>query len=164
MAIDWLRITDELQAEVTRHGFEWIDFTHSAVQRSPWLRLYVDRRESSLTIDDITFLTRVLVTWLQAKLPESINFRLDVSSPGLDRPFQKPWQFAKQIGQHLQLTVHGEPALQGPLGKLTAVSESGITITLNDGSTVEYSWDRIVDGKVIFPVQEKNMKTKGTRR
>ena len=164
MAIDWFRLSDDLHAEVNRLGFEWIDFSHSPSMRAPWLRLYVDRRETSLTIEDATFLTRVLVNWLQTQLPETVDFRLDVSSPGLDRPFTEPWQFTKQIEKYLQVTCRNTPNNRTETGVLIAVTEAGIQLQTQDGKTVDLGWKSIMEGKVVFPVQDKKMKSKGTRR
>lgn len=167
MAIDWLTISEELEQEVTKLGFEWIDFTHSSSMRSPWLRLYVDKRESSLSIDDATYLTRILVNWLEARLPETIEFRLDVSSPGLDRPFTKDWQFTKQLDKTLQVTVELDGKRSYPSGTLLSVNEQGISLIDTKVKKAEeqlFTWSQIIEAKVIFPVQEKNMKSKGTRR
>ena len=162
MAVDWFQLSDDLAEEVKRLGFEWIDFTHTSSFRAPWLRLYVDRRNAALTIDDITYLTRMLVNWLRTQLPETMDFRLDVSSPGLDRPFNKPWQFEKHIGQHLHVKIPS--ALNALEGRLESASETGIQITTPEGEKLELNWDGIIEAKVIFPVQEKKMKTKGNKR
>jgi len=164
MAIDWFRLSDELSAEVNRLGFEWIEFTHSSSMRAPWLRLFVDRRDAPLTIEDVTFLTKVLVNWLQTQLPETMDFRLDVSSPGLDRPIEKPWQFAKQLGQHLQVTCRKPSIQEFVSGVLLAVNEQGIQIETPENEMLELEWNVIIEGKVVFPVQNKKMKSKGTRR
>ena len=164
MAIDWSKLSEELAAEVARLGFEWIEFTHSSSFRAPWLRLFVDRRETALTIEDATFLSRVLVILLQARLPESVDFRLEVSSPGLDRPIRQPWQFVRQIGQSLQVKCNPELGYDTVNGMLKTVDENGIALTLSNDSDCNLEWKNIVEGKVVFVTQEKKMKPKGNRR
>ncbi|MDK9701271.1 MAG: hypothetical protein OEM52_14120, partial [bacterium] len=148
MAIDWERLTEEMKAEVARLEFEWIDFHHTASTKHPNLKLFIDRRNAPLTIDDATFLTRILVNWLQTKLPETVDFRLDISSPGLDRPFHQPWQFTKHIGATVQITTRNEQRIT--IGILTASEEVGATIEPVDGEPVTIPWENIGEGKVVL--------------
>ena len=63
--------------------------------------------------------------WLQG------SYRLDVSSPGIERPLLFPWQWKKHVGRALSLT------LQGPEGvaikKGTLVSADDTTFVLKSG-------------------------------
>lgn len=164
MAIDWERIIDEMTAEVSRMGFEWVDFSRSSSLRSPWLRLFVDRREGPFTIDDATYLTRVLVNWLAARLPETQDFRLEVSSPGLDRPFHYPWQFQKQLGQNVIVRLHDVGGSTRELeGKIATVGDESIVLDVR-GDMQPLEWPQVIDARIHILLPEKPGKSKGKRK
>lgn len=68
------------------------------------LRFYIDQ-PAGITLDDCARVSNQLTRLL---LVENVDYeRLEVSSPGLDRPLVKPADFVRFAGQRAQLRLHG---------------------------------------------------------
>ncbi len=100
-----------IEQAVNGMGFELVDFETSP--RARLLRVFIDRlpvegtdvRSGGITVEDCTavshHLTRLFVV-------ENIDYdRLEVSSPGLDRPLKKPEDFSRFAGAevHIKLRI-----------------------------------------------------------
>lgn len=67
------------------------------------LRLYIDQPEG-ITLDDCVRVSNQLTRLFMV---ENVDYdRLEVSSPGLDRPLVKPADFLRFAGQRAQVRVH----------------------------------------------------------
>ena len=71
------------------------------------LRLYVDK-EGGITLGDCTMVSRYVGDLLDAYTDEMPKYRLEVSSPGLDRPLTREDHFRRYEGQ-TALIVTKEP-------------------------------------------------------
>ncbi len=83
-------------------GFELID-----LERTPGgiVRVFIDTLdpEKMITVDDCELLSRQLVHSLPV---EGFDFeRLEVSSPGMDRPLTKPAHYARFAGERIKLRL-----------------------------------------------------------
>lgn len=67
------------------------------------LRLYIDQ-PSGITLDDCVRVSNQLTRLFMV---ENVDYeRLEVSSPGLDRPLVKPADFVRFAGQRAQIRLH----------------------------------------------------------
>ncbi len=92
------------------------------------LRAIADRRTAGVSIDDCVTLTRQIQHLISEKNLLNEDYRLEVSSPGLDYPLRENWQFVKNIGRLLKVQVSGERGPKDISGRLTAVGADGITL------------------------------------
>ena len=82
---------------------------------------------------------------LNKYLPE--DFRLEVSSPGIDSPLTHPFQYKKNIGRQLKIK---EPSTSNEIkAKLTQVLDDGIVATNNKGKTIKFKFDEIESATII---------------
>lgn len=85
---------------VTGLGFELVDFETSP--RARLLRVFIDI-ERGVTVDDCAAVSNQLTRVFEV---ENVDYdRLEVSSPGLDRPLKKEADFARFAGQEVQLRL-----------------------------------------------------------
>jgi ribosome maturation factor RimP len=89
-----------IEQAVTGLGYELVDFETSP--RGRLLRVFIDKPEG-VTVDDCAavsnHLTRLFVV-------ENVDYdRLEVSSPGLDRPLKKPADWQRFAGQQAQFKL-----------------------------------------------------------
>ena len=82
---------------------------------------------------------------LNKYLPE--DFRLEVSSPGIDSPLTHPFQYKKNIGR--QLKIKESSTSNEIKAKLTQVLEDGIIATDNKGKTIKFKFDEIESATII---------------
>jgi ribosome maturation factor RimP len=87
-----------IEQTVTGLGYELVDFETSP--RARLLRIFIDS-PNGITIDDCASVSNHLTRLFAV---ENIDYdRLEVSSPGLDRPLKKPADFERFAGQEAQV-------------------------------------------------------------
>ena len=112
------------------------------------LKVVGDRRVGGLTIDDCVRLAREIQHLLDEKKLVDGDYRLEVSSPGVDYPLRAEWQFAKNVGRLLKLTVPGERGPREVSGRLTTVNATGITLAA-DQTEWKVVYSEILSAKVL---------------
>lgn len=101
-------------------GYELVDIERSG--RGKLLRVFIDK-PGGVTVDDCTAVSNHLSRWLAV---EGIDYdRLEISSPGLDRPLKKVSDFIRFVGEPVKLKLR--VALQGQR------NFAGILREINDG-------------------------------
>lgn len=122
-----------IERTVTGLGYDLVDVERSA---RGLLRVYIDRLANDpngefITVDDCEKVTRQLQHVLEV---EGCAYeRLEVSSPGLDRPLKKPADYARFTGEQVELTLkmpfQGRKKYQGVLSE----ADGGWRIVFHDG-------------------------------
>jgi len=109
-----------------------LELTVSGNASRPQVRVIADRQRSALTIDDCVRLSREIQHAINEKRLLSAEYRLEVGSPGLDYPLRERWQFEKNVGRLLKLSVPGPRGPREISGRLARVDADGITLTSPD--------------------------------
>ncbi|MBI5921110.1 MAG: ribosome maturation factor RimP [Betaproteobacteria bacterium] len=95
-----MQLVELIEQAVVGLGYELVDFETSP--RARLLRVFIDRPEG-VTIDDCTVVSNHLSRLF---VVENVDYdRLEISSPGLDRPLKKPADFERFAGQEAQLRM-----------------------------------------------------------
>lgn len=93
-----MQLAERIEQAVTGLGYELVDFETSP--RARLLRIFIDKPEG-ITVDDCATVSNHLTRLFAV---ENIDYdRLEVSSPGLDRPLKKAADFERFAGQEAQL-------------------------------------------------------------
>lgn len=102
-----MQLIELIETTVKGLGYELVEFETSP--RARLLRVFIDRPESeptqksSISVDDCALVSNQLNRVFTV---ENIDFdRLEVSSPGLDRPLVKAADFRRFAGQEIQLKL-----------------------------------------------------------
>jgi ribosome maturation factor RimP len=76
------------------------DLAVTAAGKRRLVTVLVDHPTRFLTLDEVTVLSRLISERLdQVELMGDAPFTLEVSSPGVDRPLTKDWQWKKNVGR-----------------------------------------------------------------
>jgi ribosome maturation factor RimP len=95
-----MQLGDLLESTVPALGYELVDWDQSA--RSRLVRVFIDK-PSGVDVEDCARVSNHLTRLFAV---EDIDFeRLEVSSPGLDRPVKRLADYARFAGQEAQLTL-----------------------------------------------------------
>ncbi len=87
-------------------GFEMVDLQMQQDGRQLALRIFIDK-PGGITLDNCVAVSREVSAILEIEDPIKSAYRLEVSSPGLDRPLKKPADFERFAGQKIKLkTLH----------------------------------------------------------
>ena len=120
------------EATVTGMGFELVDARATGGGR--FLAIFIDR-PGGITVDDCAEVSRQLSRVFEV---EGIDYeRLEVSSPGLDRPLRKPADFERFAGSRVDVKMRvpdatGRKRFTGLLKSAT----DGIAVVEVDGREV----------------------------
>jgi ribosome maturation factor RimP len=123
------RLESEVRQLLEDEGVVLLEFNVRGQGGRLTLRAVVDRRQGGLTIEDCVHLTRQIQHLLREKKLLNEDYRLEVTSPGLDYPLREQWQFAKNLGRLIKITVPGERGPKEISGRLAAADAEGITLT-----------------------------------
>ena len=127
-------VQQTLESTLTGLGYELVDFERSG--KGKLLRVYIDKA-GGITVDDCAkvsnHLSRVFAV-------EGIDYdRLEISSPGVDRPLKKEQDFIKYAGHKarlkLRVPVEGQRNFIGVLRETRAgkveIEVDGKTVSLD---------------------------------
>jgi ribosome maturation factor RimP len=138
-------IDAKLEQMVVGMGYELVDVQASNGGRM--LRVFIDK-PGGITVDDCAAVSRQLTRVLPV---EGIDFeRLEVSSPGLDRPLRKTGDFMRFAGQRAELRMR-TPDASGRrryVGVLRGAEAGQINVEL-DGQTITLALDDVERAKLI---------------
>ncbi|HWP19624.1 MAG TPA: ribosome maturation factor RimP [Burkholderiaceae bacterium] len=141
-----------VERTVTGLGYELVECERST---RGLLRVFIDRLPGDpqgefITVDDCERVTRQLQYALEV---EGVDYeRLEVSSPGLDRPLRKPSDYERFAGQEVDITL--KVPFQGRK-KYRGVLESegeGWRLVFNDGKQEQalgFSLDEVREARLV---------------
>ncbi len=109
------------------HYFHLVDIELRGHLNNRVLTIYADT-EAGITLEEITTLTREISDLLDVHDVIPGSFRLEVSSPGVNRPLTQPWQFRKNIGRFLKIKLTEGEHKKRIVGQLEAVEEDHIQL------------------------------------
>ena len=117
-------------------------------QGSRVVEVFADSEEAA-DADDLAALSRSLSFLLDTEDVVKGRYRLDVSSPGADRPLADRRQYAKHVGRTLAVTFEdGEDQLLTAQGELLAIDGDALEL---DGHTAPIPFDTIREARVTLP-------------
>lgn len=101
------------------------------------LRVYIDKDNEGVYIDECVDLSRAVDPLLDEADPISIPYNFEVSSAGLGRKLTKPFHFEKKMGETvLARFIRAENGVKEIKGVLKDYDNGFITIEKEDGTQV----------------------------
>ncbi|MDD6187291.1 MAG: ribosome maturation factor RimP [Oscillospiraceae bacterium] len=101
------------------------------------LRVYIDKDNEGVYIDECVDLSRAVDPLLDEADPISIPYNFEVSSAGLGRKLTKPFHFEKKMGETvLARLIRAENGVKEIKGVLKDYDNGFITIEKEDGTQV----------------------------
>ncbi len=104
---------------------------------SKTLRIYIDREDTQVGIDDCSNVSRELNLWLDAN--ENLvdgQYDLEVSSPGLERRLTQAWHFEQSVGKKIKVRYRKGTDGETSSGKTSVISSEAI-LQAFDGKHLE---------------------------
>jgi ribosome maturation factor RimP len=138
----------EIRDLFSDEGVVLLQLTLSGTGSRLMLRAVGDRRHGALTISDCVRLTRDIQHLISEKRLIAGDYRMEVSSPGLDFPLTEVWQYEKNVGRLLKLTIPGEKGPREISGRLkSAQDEEMVVISEQKEWTLRYG--DVLSAKVL---------------
>jgi ribosome maturation factor RimP len=137
-----------LEPAIEALGFELADLELNLGHGRGLLRLFIDREEG-IDVDDCEAVSHQVSGLLDVEDLIAVDYRLEVSSPGLDRKLVKPEHFdrfvGRQIKTRLKRLIEGHRRVKGQL-----LSRDGETVLVrSDSETIAISLDDIEVARLV---------------
>ncbi len=132
--------TEELLLPIIgQHGFELVDVEYVKEGGNWYLRAYIDK-PGGITVDDCELVSRALGDLLDEKDFIEESYILEVSSPGLGRPLRKDKDFARSIGEEVEVKTFRPINHQKEFtGILREYDKDNIIIEMEDQETMRFA-------------------------
>lgn len=162
------RLSHELDEFLAGMGFELVTLDRGGGRGNRLLSLKIDHRHagepgrSAVTVDDCTRVARALREFLEGREEVPRDFRLEVSSPGVERPLVRPRDYERFAGREVRLKGYGPLAegrkqLEGKLLGYTPADgdEEGAIVALEVAEgRVEVPLSAIAKANLVYDWEE----------
>lgn len=145
------KIREVADSVLEREGGFVVDIQLRIERKSVLIQVFADT-DSGITIGTCATVSRELRSALEyQKTMGETDFRLEVSSPGMDRPLRLLRQYPKNIGRRFQVrfTTEAEPGTLKAV--LTAVDGNQLTFQPDGGEPISLSFDQIIESQEELP-------------
>jgi ribosome maturation factor RimP len=147
------RLQQLLEPVIESLGYELL-LLEFAPSKSALLRLYIDG-PGGIGLEDCERVSREVSAVLDVEDPISSNYRLEVSSPGLDRPLVKPAHFERFSGHPVKVQLlqplNGRRRFEGEILK---VAGDRLSLRMADG-LVELDIRSIERARLVPPFDSR---------
>lgn len=134
-----LQINSRIEEIVKAHGFILVDLVTRGDNHLRIIEVYIDG-EKGITAIDCANVSRDLDQAIESEKLVDRNYRLDVSSPGVERPLKFLVQYVKHINRKFEIDYNddGEKSLTAKLVRIDgedlifAVKEAEYKINFNN--------------------------------
>ncbi|RMH64292.1 MAG: ribosome maturation factor RimP [Calditrichaeota bacterium] len=111
----------------TERGLILVDLEVKGEKRRPVYMVFADT-DDGITLKQCEELSRAIQDAIDLNDAFPVQYRIDVSSPGLDRPLVKDFQFRKNVGRKLKVKYHNGEWVETVSGTLTRFDENEIEL------------------------------------
>ncbi|MEN0058429.1 MAG: ribosome maturation factor RimP [Bdellovibrio sp.] len=158
----WMEKVEAMAQEAaTRESCILYDVEFVGIGKGRTLRVFIDKEDGSISIDDCSNVSKDLNAQLDAEdvIPGEA-YSLEVSTPGLDRHLKQPWHFQKAVGKKIYIKTAKALESLGVTDKkwkaaktvehvLDAADEKSIRFVVND-IVIDIPYAMIEKAKVVF--------------
>jgi Uncharacterized protein conserved in bacteria len=167
----WMEEIEKLALEAaTAEGCLLYDVEFVGAGKFRTLRLFIDKEDGSVSIDDCSNVSKALNVFLDAdeELIPGGPYNLEVSTPGLERQLSKPWHFKKAVGKLVYVKTSTALESLGVTDKkwkaaktvedvIASADDEAVRFLINDVE-IKIPYAMIEKAKVLFEV------TKGQKK
>tara|TARA_Y100000992_G_scaffold57766_1_gene35103 strand:+ start:146 stop:583 length:438 start_codon:yes stop_codon:yes gene_type:complete len=116
-----------------------MDVTHDV--RGNFVRIIVDS-EQTLTLNDTANLTRSIKNSVETVSGFPDGVRIEVSTPGLDSPLSKPFQYRKNLNRNLEVVYNEDKSSTNITGKIISVGDESFELE-SGNKTLSLDYDQV---------------------
>jgi ribosome maturation factor RimP len=145
-------LAERIEPEVKSLGYELVRVAMIGGTSDPTLQIMAERPDTrQLDLSDCETISRRLSDWLDANDPIEGAFRLEVSSPGIDRPLTRLKDFADWTGHEARIGLAEERDGRKQFsGTLEGVEGDTVKLTGRDGKSYALPFSAIASAKLLL--------------
>ena len=149
---DIAAVAREIEPEVKSLGFELVRVAMIGGASDPTLQVMAERPDTrQLDLADCETISRRLSDWLDANDPIEGGYRLEVSSPGIDRPLTRLKDYSDWAGHDARITLkepHGDRKQFS--GALEGIDGENVKLTDKSGQAHVLPFNQISSAKLLL--------------
>ena len=131
-----LTITREVVSDLR---FDLVDIELTGKRSQQIIRVYIEK-SGGILLSDCVAVSRKLGECLDEKGVIDNSYRLEVSSPGIDRPLRKIQDYERYVGHRVRIRLKGRfKGKRRIAGKLVEVEDNIVRIISQNGEKVSFS-------------------------
>ena len=132
------KATELIMPIIEANHYELVDLEYVKEGSSKYLRAYIDK-PGGITVDDCEVVSRAFSDILDEKDYIEDTYIFEVSSPGLGRPLKKEKDFARSIGEEVEIRTYRAIDRQKEfIGILVEYDKDTVTIEYEDETTQKF--------------------------
>lgn len=143
MNISEQNIKDVFAGIIEQSGFFLIDLVFRGNAGQKIIEVFIDG-EKNISADDCALISRVLNSEIEKTNLIESAYRLDVSSPGVERPLRFLKQYPKHINRVFEVEFEKDQETKKISGKLTGINGEELTFITKDGSEYFIKFNNII--------------------
>jgi ribosome maturation factor RimP len=148
-------IASLLRPSFAQLGIELVDVQWSGHGRGAVLRLVIDRPDGGVTLDDCERASNTASAVLDVNDPIDHAYRLEVSSPGAERPIRRPEEWLAAVGRRVNVRLREDDSELILEGKLLSVAGNQAEIEVRDRRTtraVAFSIEAVAAARIVVDI------------
>jgi ribosome maturation factor RimP len=149
---DIAAVARQIEPEVQSLGYELVRVAMIGGTSDPTLQVMAERPDTrQLNLSDCEAISRRLSDWIDQNDPIEGSFRLEVSSPGIDRPLTRLKDFADWQGHEARIGL-AEPRDNRKQfsGTLDGIEGENVKLTDKSGATHVLPFSAIASAKLLL--------------
>ena len=127
-----MTLEDSIKMTVEGCGVSLYDIAQLKEHSENIYRVYITSQDG-ITLEKCTEVSRMISPILDIDEPMHGNYRLEVSSPGIERRLKKPAHFIGSIGANVRIKDIATDRIEGVLKE---ADENGIVVTTENGDEI----------------------------
>ncbi len=148
MNLDETNITQKIAEIVERKGFFPIEIIVRGIPSKRVIEVFIDGTKD-ISAEDCADVSREINSELENMSAASNDYRLDVSSPGVDKPLKFLKQYHKHINRNFEVLYKLNDDAKKLSGKLLRIENEDLIFLTKDSSEIKINFNSIKKAKVI---------------
>ncbi len=140
------KLSELITEEIKSTDFLLVDLILRGDKKQRIVEIFLDS-ENGITTKDCARLSRIIGDKIEETQILQTKYRLDVSSPGVDRPLKFIQQFKKNINRNFDLEYFNAEEIKKCIAKLKAV-DNGVLTFSNKNEEIKINFENIKSAKV----------------
>jgi len=128
-----------------------LDLVEVEFEKEPsgwYLRVFLDK-QGGVLVEDCQAVSEELSRYLDEADPIPVNYFLEVSSPGLERPLKKRDDFIRYTGRQVEVSTYAPVDNQKEFcGELLGLEKDSIRLQLEDGRVATLPLEKVAKARL----------------
>lgn len=142
-------IYEQIEEVVSSKGFFMIDLVLRGERRNRVIEVFIDS-EANVSAEDCAGISREIDKMLEEQNLFESGYRLEVSSPGVNRPLKYLKQFPKHINRKFDVSYRDSGNVRKFSGTLKSIEGNSLIFVKSNREELRVDFSDIIKAKVII--------------